>query len=51
MAGIKVVEIGVSKGNNMITLPGITEDHDTVKGWLTQDDVDTIIKKMFFQLV
>ena len=41
-------EIGVFKGNNMITLPGITEDHDTVKGWLTQDDVDTIIKKMFF---
>ena len=26
-------EIGVFKGNNMITLPGITEDHDTRPGW------------------
>ena len=30
-----------------INLPGITEDYDTVKGWLTESDVDTIIKKMY----
>mgnify|MGYP000105805220 CR=1 FL=1 len=27
-------------------LPGITNEGDTVKGWLTEKDVDTIIKKM-----
>ena len=41
-------EIGVFKGNEMVSLPGITEEHDTVKGWLTEADVDTIIKKMYF---
>lgn len=41
-------EIGVFNGNTMVNLPGITEEHDTVKGWLTEDDVDTIIKKMYF---
>lgn len=30
-----------------VNLPGITEDYDTVKGWLTEKDVDTIIKKMY----
>jgi len=41
-------EIGVFKHNEMVTLPGVTEEHDTVKGWLTESDVNTIIKKMYF---
>ena len=41
-------EIGVFNGNTMVNLPGITEEHDTVKGWLTEADVDAIIKKMYF---
>tara|TARA_B100001287_G_scaffold137115_1_gene115418 strand:+ start:1055 stop:1342 length:288 start_codon:yes stop_codon:yes gene_type:complete len=41
-------EIGVFKGNDMIQLPGITEEGDTVKGFLTEDDVSAIIKKMYF---
>jgi len=41
-------EIGVFNGNTMVNLPGVTEEHDTVKGWLTEEDVDTIIKKMYF---
>jgi hypothetical protein len=41
-------EIGVFNGNTMVSLPGITEEHDTVKGWLTEADVDSIIKKMYF---
>jgi hypothetical protein len=27
-------------------MPGITEDHDTVKGFLSEDDVVGIVKKM-----
>tara|TARA_B100000900_G_C20579392_1_gene716806 strand:+ start:1490 stop:1777 length:288 start_codon:yes stop_codon:yes gene_type:complete len=41
-------EIGVFNGNTMVNLPGITAEHDTVKGWLTESDVDDIIKKMYF---
>ena len=41
-------EIGGFKGNDMIQLPGITEEGDTVKGFLTEDDVSAIIKKMYF---
>ena len=40
-------EIGVFKDNNMVELPGITEEGDTVKGFLTEKDVDSIIKKMY----
>ena len=29
-----------------IELPGITDPGDTVKGWLTEDDVNSIIIKM-----
>lgn len=36
---------GVASG--MTELPGITEEGDTVKGWLTESDVDAIIKKMY----
>jgi hypothetical protein len=37
-----------AKACEQVNLPGITEEHDTVKGWLTTDDVDAIIKKMYF---
>jgi len=39
-------EIGVFKNNDMVEMPGITEVGDTVKGFLTESDVDVIIKKM-----
>ena len=39
-------EIGVFKGDDMVEMPGITEDHDTVKGYLSEDEVVGIIKKM-----
>lgn len=39
-------EIAVFKGNDQVNMPGITEDHDTVKGYLTEDNVVGIIKKM-----
>ncbi len=39
-------EIGVFKDNEMVSLPGITEEHDTVKGFLSEDNVVGIIKKM-----
>jgi hypothetical protein len=29
-------------------MPGITNEGDTVKGWLTESDVDAIISKMYF---
>jgi len=40
-------EIAVFGKSNSIELPGITEDGDTVRGYLTKDDVDCIISKMF----
>ena len=39
-------EIAVFKGDGQVNMPGITEDHDTVKGYLTEDNVMGIIKKM-----
>ena len=36
---------GVARG--MTELPGITAEGDSVKGYLTEADVDAIIKKMF----
>lgn len=39
-------EIGIWKGDDMCELPGITAEGDTVKGWLTEDDVSCIIKKL-----
>jgi hypothetical protein len=44
-------EIGVFSAANgvatsMTELPGITEEGDTVKGYLTESDVNVIIKKM-----
>ena len=39
-------EIAVFKGNQQVNMPGITEEHDTVKGWLSESEVEGIIKKM-----
>lgn len=41
-------EIAVLKYGDFVEMPGITEEHDTVKGYLTEKAVDTIIKKMYF---
>jgi hypothetical protein len=39
-------EIAVFKDNQQVELPGITEQGDTVKGFLSTDEVVAIIKKM-----
>ena len=39
-------EIAVFKGHEMLEMPGITQDGDTVKGWLSEQDVTSIMKKM-----
>lgn len=44
--GGALYEIGVFKGDKMVTLPGITEENDSVKGWLNEDAVMGILKKM-----
>lgn len=41
-------EIATLKHGDFIEMPGITDEDDTVKGYLTEADVDTIIKKMYF---
>jgi hypothetical protein len=40
-------EIAVFKDGEQKEMPGITNEGDTVKGWLTEDEVDAIIKKMY----
>jgi len=41
-------EIAVfDNSSEQVNLPGITDDNDTVKGWLTESDIDAIIKKMY----
>ena len=40
-------EIAVIKNGSFKIMPGITDEGDTVKGWLTEKDVDNIIKKMY----
>jgi len=40
-------EIAVFENNSMVELPGITAVDDTVKGFLTEQAVDAIIKKMY----
>ena len=40
-------EIGVIKHGDLAEMPGITADGDTVKGYLTEADVNAIIKKMY----
>ena len=39
-------EIGVFKNGDLIELPGITNEGDQVRGYLTQSDVDAVIMKM-----
>jgi ATP sulfurylase len=39
-------EIMVTKNDNQIELPGITEVGDSVKGFLNESEVEGIIKKM-----
>ena len=39
--------IAVFKGNYQVELPGITAQGDTVKGWLTESDIDAILLKMY----
>ena len=41
-------EIAVFKDGKQKEMPGITNEGDTVKGWLTESDVDAIITKMYF---
>ena len=41
-------EIAVFKGDGMVEMPGITEEGDTVKGWLTEQGVTGIMKKMSY---
>lgn len=40
-------EIAVFKNGDMVEMPGITDEDDTVKGYLTESDVGAIIKKMY----
>jgi hypothetical protein len=40
-------EIAVFKDAIQTELPGVTNEGDTVKGWLTEKDVDSIIKKLY----
>ena len=39
-------EIAVFKDDGQVELPGITQAGDTVKGFLSESDVEGIIKKM-----
>ena len=39
-------EIAAYKNGDQVELPGITAQGDTVKGFLTESDVNTIIKKL-----
>ena len=39
-------EIAVFSEDNQVELPGITSPGDTVKGFLTESDVDAILTKM-----
>lgn len=40
-------EIAVFKNGSQQELPGVTNTGDTVKGYLTETDVDLILKKMY----
>ena len=40
-------EIAVFKDAMQTELPGVTNEGDTVKGFLTEKDVDSIIKKLY----
>jgi hypothetical protein len=40
-------EIAVFNDVNQVELPGITDEGNTVKGWLTEQEVSAIMTKMF----
>ena len=40
-------EIAVFSEGNQVELPGITSPGDSVKGFLTESDVDAILTKMY----
>lgn len=40
-------EIAVFDDVDQVELPGVTEPGDTVKGFLSENDIDTILKKMY----
>jgi len=40
-------EIAVIKHGNLVEMPGITDEGDTVKGFLSEQEVDGIIIKMY----
>lgn len=41
-------EIAVfDSSSEQVSLPGVTNEGDTVKGFLSEKDVDTILKKMY----
>ena len=39
-------EIAVFKGTGQVEMPGITQEGDTVKGYLSESEVEAVIKKM-----
>ena len=41
-------EIAPFKHGDFVEMPGITDEDDTVKGYLTEAQVSSIIKKMYF---
>jgi len=40
-------EIAVFENNQQTELPGITQEGDTVKGYLTESDIDAIMLKLY----
>jgi hypothetical protein len=40
-------EIAVFKNSKQTELPGITQEGDTVKGYLTESDIDAIMLKLY----
>ena len=39
-------EIAVFQDNQLVELPGITKEGDSIKGWLSEENVTGIMKKM-----
>ena len=39
-------EIGMFEGKTMVEVPGVTEEGDTAKGFMSEDDIEEAIKKM-----
>ena len=39
-------EIGMFEGKTMVEVPGVTEEGDTVRGFMSEADIEEAIKKM-----